>query len=139
MEKEYHAAKRISIAMYLFMVLAAACLIRCYMSYTRTGQAEWLLVAATPVLVAFIILPIVASRRVIISTTTIKTISLLGVKEISLKDVLGYQLKRIPKTMKRRIVIISRSTGQRLRISYHTMEDGEEILQFVQKNFALID
>ncbi len=139
MEKEYHTTKRVIIVMYVFMALAVACLVRCLFLYNHSGQPEWLLVAAAPMLVAFVALPIVASRRVIISPVSIKASSFLGVRELFLNDIAGYKIGRTPKTMRYRIVLTSKSTGRRIWIFYSNLEDGEEILSFVQARFPLLD
>ena len=137
MEKEYQVALPFRIAIAGITVFAIIALLRSYPA-ASAEQAAWLLATAGIVLVMFFVIFFILSLKVIITSNSIKTKSALANNEMLFDDVAGYKMRRIPKTMRYRIILISKS-GRTMRVPYSNLRDGEEILQLVESRFANLE
>ncbi|GAB3913507.1 hypothetical protein [Mucilaginibacter boryungensis] len=137
MEKEYQVALPFRIAVAGITVFAIIALLRSYPT-ASAEQAAWLLATVVIVLVMFFVIFFMLSLKVIITSNSIKTKSALANNEMLFDDVAGYKMRRIPKTRRYRIILVSKS-GRTMRVPYSNLRDGEEILQLVESRFVNLD
>lgn len=137
MEKEYQVALPFRIVVAGITVFAIIALLRSYPA-ASAEQAAWLLATVGIVLVMFFVIFFILSLKVIITSNSIKTKSALANNEMLFDDVAGYKMRRIPKTGRYRIILVSKS-GRTMRVPYSNLRDGEEILQLVESRFVNLD
>lgn len=139
MQTVYKTSHRNRIIVYAIMAITALMAIRGYNLYLKFKQIEWLMTTAVPLIISFILMPLLYFRKVIITSSSIITNSLLSRKEMFLADILGYQLLPVPRSDKYRIRLTSRSTGKRMIIYCANQQNGDELLEWVQQNFQNLD
>ena len=137
MEKEYQVALPFRITIASVAIFAIIAILHSY-PVAPAEQTAWLLATVGIVIVMFFVVFYMLSLKVVVSSNSIQTKSPIANNEMLFADVAGYKMRRIPKTMRYRIILYSKS-GRSMRVPYSNLRDGEEILQLVESKFVNLD
>lgn len=138
MEKEYQLAKSRIVFIGLFIMFALITAGRGFYLYYSTGQAEWIIAGIVPLIIGCIVFPLLITTKLTITTWSVTRVGLLGTRELLLTDIIGYRLRRLPKTHRMMLILVAKN-GDTLNIRYFQLEDGEEILSWAESRFARLD